>query len=293
MLLMGSNGHKTGAELKSQRFQMLEDIAQEMAGEVIFPTHFEVAFTLRKVLQEPNLTVKRLAYFIELDPFVTLKVLQIANSQTAMIAGEYSFNLPTAIERIGFQQAKAAVITLVNRQLLLSKNMVNFSPLSRQLWDHSVKSAIASRVLTRHYPHSQVDPDQAMIAALVHDIGAFYMLYRVSLYPELVERPETVKYLIVQWHEEIGLSLLRLFGLPEMLAQSIVNHDLWRASSKHLRTLGDFVHASNILGGVLFEWIHQDSAVPAASEHDEYLRYFSHLIPKIESETNALQAILA
>lgn len=291
--LTGANAHKYGTELKSQRFQMLEDIAQEMSVDLVFPTHFEVAFTLRKVLQEPNLTADRLALFVELDPLVALKVLQIANSQTAVIAGSYVFNLSGAIERIGLQQAKSAILIQVNRQLLLSRNMVRFSQLSRHLWDHSLKSAVASRVLARHHPHSRINPDEAMIAGLVHDIGAFYMLYRASQYPELVERPDTVKYLIIQWHEDIGLSLLRLFGLPESLAQAMVNHDLWRASSKFLKTLGDFVHAGNIMAGAQFEWEHQDGMAPESSEYDEYLQYFSHLIPEVESESNAIRAKLA
>ena len=45
--------NKTGDDLKAQRFQMLEDIAKELSGEVVFPTYFDAVLRLRKVLQDP------------------------------------------------------------------------------------------------------------------------------------------------------------------------------------------------------------------------------------------------
>lgn len=37
-----------------------------------------------------------------------------------------------------------------------------------------------------------------MLAGLVHDLGAFYMIYRAAQYPELRIRPDSVKHLILQ-----------------------------------------------------------------------------------------------
>ena len=59
---------KIGAELKAQRFQMLEDIAEELAGEVVFPTHFDVIMRLRKVLNDPNQSISGIAAAVSLDP---------------------------------------------------------------------------------------------------------------------------------------------------------------------------------------------------------------------------------
>ena len=46
---------KFGEALNATRFRMLEDIARELAGEVIFPTYFDAALRLRKELQNPDL----------------------------------------------------------------------------------------------------------------------------------------------------------------------------------------------------------------------------------------------
>ena len=70
-------------------------------------------------------------------------------------------------------------------------------------------------MLAQTHTHARINPDQAFLAGLVHDLGAFYMLYRAAQYEELRMRPDTVKYLMLQWHEGIGVSLLNALGLPE------------------------------------------------------------------------------
>ena len=63
--------------------------------------------------------------------------------------------------------------------------------------------------------HTGSTRSRSVLAGLVHDLGAFYMLYRSAQYEELRLRPDTVKYLILQWHESIGVSLLDALGVPE------------------------------------------------------------------------------
>ncbi|MFZ4535349.1 MAG: hypothetical protein ACOYNV_03465 [Propionivibrio sp.] len=51
---------KSGESLTAQRFQMLEEIARELAGDIIFPTCFDAAFRLRKELQNADLPISRM-----------------------------------------------------------------------------------------------------------------------------------------------------------------------------------------------------------------------------------------
>ena len=98
-----------------------------------------------------------------------------------------------------------------------------------------------------------------MLAGMIHDIGAFYMLYRASLYDELRERPDTVKYLATQWHEQIGYTLLEALGMPEVIAEAIREHDLPRPVPERLRSLSDIIYVANLLAGGTQEWQYIDS----------------------------------
>jgi HD-like signal output (HDOD) protein len=118
------------------------------------------------------------------------------------------------------------------------------------------------------------------------------MLYRAAQYPELRQRPDTVKHLIMQWHESIGVSLLNALGLPEEIVEAVIDHDHPRAViPTTIRTLSDVVYLSNILAGAHLEWLYQDIKPPILMENN-VKEVFAGLLDEIETDTQTLLAIL-
>ncbi len=281
---------KFGEALSAQRFQMLEDIAKELKGDVVFPTYFDADIRLRKALQDPDLPTAQVARIVSLEPLIAAKLMKLANSVLYNPQGVAIRNLPAAITRIGFNQVRAASLAIAMNQMMRSKEMVGFSDLTRALWVHSLKTAVASRLLASI--HTKINPDEAQLAGLVHDLGAFYMLYRATQYAELRHRPETIKYLIVQWHESIGSTLLNALGLPEAIVEASVDHDQPRPIPDPIRTLTDIIYIANVLTGARFEWLLQDLDMEAGNP--KLIREaFGELLPQIEAEANEMQAIFA
>lgn len=278
MVILSKN--KTGDDLKAQRFQMLEDIAKELSGEVVFPTHFDAVLRLRKVLQDPNETISGIANAVSMEPLISAKLLNLANSVAFNPQGMQVIDLKSAVTRLGINAMRATALSIVMTQLLRAKGMASFSDLTHKLWEHSIRTAAAARVLARKFP--RFNADEAMLAGLVHDLGAFYMLYRATQYEELRERPDTVRYLIVQWHESIGISLLGALGLPDEIVNATDEHDRLRPPPAPLRTLGDLVYVANMLSGGHFEWLMQDiDSQP--DELNELNRCYDYLQSKIDS----------
>ena len=279
-----------GDALQAQRFQMLEDIARELSGkDIVFPTCFEVGLRLRKELQNPDLPIARIASIVAVEPLVVAKLLKLANSAHYNPSGLDVRNIPAAITRLGINLVRITALAIATKQMLLSKDMVAFRDLSTALWKHSIKSAAAARILARTC--TALNPDEAMLAGLLHDFGAFYMLYRAARYPELCERPETVKYLIMQWHDSIGVSLLNALGLPEGIVQATISHDHPRdLAPTTLKTLSDVVYVSNILCGAHFEWLYQDID-PGVMGSDILREAFLEILPAIDAESAELLTI--
>lgn len=281
---------KVGAALNQQRFQMLEDIARELAGDVVFPVAFSTTLRVRKELQDPDLSIERVATLVSIDPLVVAKLLSLANSVLYSRDGQPVRGLPGAIQRLGLQLVRTTALAIAMAQLLRSKEMVPFVALAQALWVHSVKTAIAARVIAR--THARLNPDEALLAGLVHDLGAFYMLYRAAQYPELRARPDTLRYVILEWHESIGVSLLNALGLPEEVVAAATDHDQPRPQPvTSVRTLGDLVYASNILAGSYGSWLGKgfetDPAVAAALQES-----YAAVLPTIEAETQEMLAVL-
>lgn len=246
----------SGEKLNQQRFQMLEDIAEELSGEVVFPTCFDVALHIRNALQDNEQPISKIVTQVSMEPLIGSKLMSLANSVAFNPSGREVKDLKVAISLLGLENVRSAAMAITINQMMLSREMADFQHLAMGVWQHSITTASAAYVLAKRL--TRLNADEAMMAGMVHDIGAFYMLYRVSKYNELCARPETIKFLISQWHESIGLSVLASFGMAEEIIEAVRDHDVLRPAPKTLRTFNDVVYVANMLAGGHAEWMHMD-----------------------------------
>lgn len=281
---------KKGDALKTQRFQMLADIASELSGEVVFPTHFDAVLRLRKVLQDPAQSIASIAAAVSVEPLISAKLLHLANSVAFNPESRKITDLKSAITRLGLNSVRTAALSIVMTQLLRAKGMAEFTETTQALWEHSIQTAAAARIIAKTL--TRLNPDEALLTGLIHDLGAFYMLYRATQYEELRHRPDTVKYLMIQWHESIGATLLNALGIPEEIVEATVDHDRIRPTPAPIRSLSEVIYVANMLAGGHFEWLMQDQAEsPADLEVLE--EKYGYLKPEIEALTKEMRASFA
>jgi HD-like signal output (HDOD) protein len=269
---------KTGDALSAQRFRMLEDIAQQLTGDVVFPTAFDVVTRLRKALQDPDLSMSRLAEIVELEPLISGRLIGMANSAAFRARGLEVRSVKVAVTRLGLNLVRSTAMGIAMNQLLRSKDLLPFSDLAERLWQHSLRSAAAAEVIAQRM--TNIAPDEALLAGLIHDLGAFYMLYRASQYEELRVRPDTVRHLIIEWHESIGHSLLIALGMPHAVADAVRDHDRPRPVPRPPKNLADLVFVANFMAGGKFEWLGRDADAPAAETIElpnEYVDLFEEI----------------
>jgi putative nucleotidyltransferase with HDIG domain len=281
---------KKGDALKSQRFEMLADIAKELSGEVVFPTYFDAVLRLRKILNDPDLSIAEIAHAVSVEPLISAKLLQLANSAAFNTGGKQLVDLKSAITRLGLNAVRTAALSIVMTQLMRAKGMAEFSEITHSLWEHSIKTAAAANIVARQM--SRQNPEEALLAGLIHDLGAFYMLYRATQYEELRHRPDTIKYLIIQWHESIGVSLLNALGMPEEIVEATIDHDHMRTTPTTVRNLSDIIYVANMLSGGHFEWLMQDKPeIPYEMSLLE--EKYGHLRPEIEAAATEMRSSFA
>lgn len=91
------------------------------------------------------------------------------------------------------------------------------------LWKHSVHVSAIAYVIAKN--HSKVNPDEAMLAGLLHDIGKFYIFTRSEKHPELFADAEAMESLLSQWHTGIGHAILEAWDFSEDIANTANDHD--------------------------------------------------------------------
>jgi putative nucleotidyltransferase with HDIG domain len=182
---------------------------------------------------------------------MSTKIIRLANSMAMNPSGRTVVDVNSAIARVGMEAVRTVSFAVAMEQLLSSKKMAPFESLSRRLWEHTMYVAALARVLARRL--TRVNPDEAMFAGLVHDIGVFYLLSRAASFPEMVADPVALHQLLVQWHDGIGHALLSAMGLPEEVLVVVQEHEQERTMER-VTTLADILFVANRLANVDHGW---------------------------------------
>ncbi|HMX16218.1 MAG TPA: HDOD domain-containing protein, partial [Rhodocyclaceae bacterium] len=122
-MLVQADMERTTAAPENPRFRLLEDIAREMSGSVIFPTTFDLVVRLRKVLEDPNVSLDRIAEILNLEPLIAVRLVGLANSAAYRRRGPEARDLKTAIQRLGLRSVRSAALAIALGQLIRSKDM--------------------------------------------------------------------------------------------------------------------------------------------------------------------------
>ncbi len=103
------------------------------------------------------------------------RLVAMANSAAYHTGGPEVTDVRRAVMRLGINLVRAAAFSIATKQIRTATAMSVFNELSERLWGHSLRTASAAYILSKH--HSVGNPDEAMLAGMIHDLGAFYMLY--------------------------------------------------------------------------------------------------------------------
>lgn len=274
----------------SIHFRILEDIARELSSDVNFPTCMDAALLVRNTLKDPFANLERVVQVVGVEPLISSKLLRLANSVSYNPSGKAITDLSAAIGRIGFDAVRTISLAVAMDQMLKSRNLAIYDELARRAWAHSVQVAAIARVLSRRL--GRINPDEAMLAGLVHDIGIFYLLYRATEYPEYRNNPEAMHELLAGWHEGIGESLLHVLGVPERITEAVRDHD-------HLLnvetpcTVRDVLYFANLLAGGDQEWLPADISPDEQEMRDADRARYEDLIAEAEDDIAELRASLS
>ena len=265
-------------------------IEEAHRGEFHFPTSAKLAIKIRQTLDDPNCHLEAAGKLIQAEPLLAAQVIAIANSVAYNPAGNVVKDLKSAVTRVGINAVCSAVMSIVLTQIRRSKGMAEFSDITQNLWEHSVRTAAAAQIISKKL--TTLNAEEAMLAGLVHDLGAFYMLYRATQYEDLRSRPGSLRYLIINWHESIGASLLNALGLPEEIVQASVDHDHPRPAPTPPRNYSDVIYIANMLAGGHFEWLMQEKPEPGDLMSELELHY-GYLLPEIETLSKEMHQLFS
>ncbi len=202
--------------------QFMEEILDDLErNRLTLPTLPEVALRIRDVVEDERATAGQIADTIAQDAALSARLLQVVNSP--LYRGRSPIdNLKLAVARLGNIQVRNLVTGLAMRQMFQATDE-ELEIRLHLLWQHSVQVAAISAALSAAIPSLQ--RDQAMLAGLIHDVGALPILAKAEEREELLDNPKMLDNLIRQLHGRLGGEILRRWDFPEMLVVVAEEHD--------------------------------------------------------------------
>lgn len=233
---------------------LIEKIAEDLSREdVVFPTCFHITLKVRDLLRDPEVDIDKVAIALHAEPVISAKIIRLSNSAAMMPSGSPEVRtMKAAITRIGLKSVRSVSFAVAMEQLVRSKHMAAYTDLTKQIWEHCVLTASLCRQLAKY--GKRVKPDDAFFTGLVHDIGAFYLLFCASQDPELSKSRESIMELVIGWHDGIGHALLDALGQkPEEMLTAVQDHESTQPITT-LTTLSDILRAANRLANTITPW---------------------------------------
>jgi len=114
-----------------------------------------------EVIKNPQTGLKELANIMSVDQAISTKTLSLVNSAFYGFRQQVT-SINKAVVILGMMKAKNIIMTLALRQMMVSQG-------SRELWEHSIKCAVAAEYLANEF--KIINPDDAFIIGFLHDIG--------------------------------------------------------------------------------------------------------------------------
>jgi HD-like signal output (HDOD) protein len=205
-------------------FDFVRILASELSrGHVDLPSFPEIAIKVRRVLEDSETSTDQVVRVVGSEPALAGQLLRIANSASLNRSGRSVTDLRTAINRIGYNMVRSAAMSFSMNQIRNSNKLTALAPHLNDLWESSTYVAAYAFVLARDC--SPVNPDEALLAGMMHGIGKLYILTRAAAHPELFARESTLQDIINEWYPSIGKAILENWGFSETMAQAVGQED--------------------------------------------------------------------
>jgi len=225
-------------------FEFVQQLAGSLgSGEIDLPAFPDVVGRLQATLADEEAGVREVVGVISSEPVLTARLLKMANSAAMNPAGREINNINGAVTRLGFNLVRGTAAAYAINQMSREQELAPIRKDLEVIWRASNEVAAICYVVAKRVFGRQ--PDEAMLAGLLHQIGRLYILtHTLQADPGLRDDPDYTAVL-ESWQAPIGAAILSAWGLPERIGDAVANqNDLLGEEIEELQPLPKLLSAA-------------------------------------------------
>lgn len=196
-------------ELPDEKDAFSKALERLRQGEITIPSVPSVVFELRGLMDDPQVSVQKIAALVERDQRLVTAVFRLGKG-ACYVGLSKTADLHTVIGRIGLRQVHELVETIWINDCFRIKD-ARYHDFMVRVWRHSVATATAIRALAQT---AHLDASSAYLGALLSDVGACFLLWMSA--EKATSRglldPLAILPLLHEHHVPVGAQLLAKWG---------------------------------------------------------------------------------
>jgi HD-like signal output (HDOD) protein len=224
--------------MMAHKHPMYLDFRKELKeNRIKLPSLPEVAYRIRDAISRGDDSSERLARIVNTDPSMATKLIRVANSPIYRGRSEIT-SCKAAITRLGVTAAHE-LVTCYSLRDLFSSNSENIRARMKAHWEHAQDVAAIAAVLARMT--FDYEPETAMLAGLLHDIGVVPILGYAEDYFGADIDDQELDLIISELKAEMGSMMLSKWNINRIIVNVAQHGSDWMYDSTKSADYADLV----------------------------------------------------
>ncbi len=203
-----------------QFYSALENAVK--TDKLVLPTLPEVALKIRESVESEDTSAQQIAETLSQDASLSARLIQVSNSPLYRSRNPIE-DLQMAVTRMGVRMVKDLVVSLAMKQIFQATSDV-LDEHFRKSWNTAVEVAAICRMLATTIPG--INPEQALLAGLIHNIGSLPILVMAEDDDELFNNEEALIEIIDELTSPVSVLILDTWNFGDAMTEVVrYSHD--------------------------------------------------------------------
>lgn len=224
---MDAGESQTGGESEEHHL-LMEFYAELRSNQLKLPSVPDVAWKVRRLVDKDDTTAEQVASAVSADPAMAAKLVRACNSPLYRGFSDVR-NVRETVVRLGMRTTRQLVTVFSMREVFKSRHP-SLQKEMENLWRHSREVAALCWVLADHA--TRLNPEEALLAGLLHDIGVVPVLVQAEHHVNLFADDTNLQNAIKELRADVGTAVLGSWSFPKPFVEAVRHAEDWSHESR-------------------------------------------------------------